>query len=84
MRQEQDTPISVASLRDGRFSLVQLGVVVLAARAIILDGFDGQLISFAIPSIVKEFGASRTEFAPIVAIGLVGMGLGSFAAGPFS
>ena len=84
MRQGQDTPISVTQLLDeGRFSLVQLGVVILAALAIVLDGFDGQLIGFAIPAILKEFGASRTEFAPIVAIGLVGMGLGSFAAGPF-
>lgn len=83
MAQAERAPISVTALLDeGRFSPLQLGVVVLAALAIILDGFDSQLIGFAIPSILKEFGASRTQFAPIVAIGLFGMGIGSALAGP--
>jgi len=47
----------------------------------ILDGFDGQLIGFAIPVIIRDWGATRADFAPVVAAGLVGMGIGSAIAG---
>lgn len=60
---------------------VQLGLVALAALAIILDGFDGQLIGFAIPSLIKEWGVTKADFAPVVAIGLLGMAFGSVMAG---
>ncbi len=58
----------------------KLGVL-LAALAIVLDGFDGQLIGFAIPVIIQEWGVTREDFAPVVAAGLIGMGFGSALAG---
>jgi AAHS family 4-hydroxybenzoate transporter-like MFS transporter len=61
-------------------SFQKLGVL-LAALAIVLDGFDGQLIGFAIPVILVEWGVSREDFAPVVAAGLIGMGFGSVLAG---
>ena len=68
-------------LDEGVWSTVQKLSVCLAALAIILDGFDGQLIGFAIPVLIKEWGVSREAFAPIVAAGLVGMAVGSGVAG---
>ena len=65
----------------GPFSSLQKWVVLMAALSIILDGFDGQLIGFAIPVIIKEWGIERSAFAPAVASGLVGMALGSAFAG---
>jgi AAHS family 4-hydroxybenzoate transporter-like MFS transporter len=59
-------------------------VVALAAFAIVMDGFDGQLIGFAIPAIINEWGITRTAFAPAVAAGLFGMALGSAGAGLFA
>ncbi len=56
--------------------------IFLAALAIIFDGLDNQLLGFAIPAIVKDWHVTRAAFAPIVASGLVGMGLGSTLAGP--
>lgn len=56
-------------------------IVLLACVAIIFDGFDGQLASFAIPLLVKEWGVARGAFATVVAAGLVGMALGSASAG---
>ncbi|MFB9125155.1 MFS transporter [Paraburkholderia dipogonis] len=56
-------------------------VVLLAALSIVLDGFDSQLIGFAIPVLIKEWGVTRAAFAPVVAAGLIGMGLGSACAG---
>lgn len=71
-------------LDDGPFSLAQKMAVLLAAFAIVMDGFDGQLIGFAIPVLIKEWGITRNAFAPAVAAGLIGMGLGSALAGLFA
>lgn len=71
-------------LDDGPFTRMQKWVVLLAALSIVMDGFDGQLIGFAIPVLIKEWGVTRGAFAPVVAAGLVGMGLGSAFAGVFA
>lgn len=68
-------------LDDGPWTNMQKIVAILAALAIVADGFDGQLIGFAIPLIIKEWGVSRGDFAPVVASGLVGMAIGSAFAG---
>ena len=69
------------TLDHGPFSTLQKIVVTMAALSIILDGFDGQLIGFAIPVIMKEWGLQRSAFAPAVASGLLGMAVGSMFAG---
>ncbi|WP_043459141.1 MFS transporter [Azohydromonas australica] len=71
-------------LDDGPFTGMQQLVVLLASLAIVLDGFDGQLIGYAIPDIIKEWGITRSAFAPTVAAGLVGMGIGSAFGGWFA
>src|SRR3954463_8850744 len=68
-------------LDDGPWTTLQKAVVILAALSIVADGFDGQLIGFAIPLIIKEWGVTRGDFAPVVASGLVGMAIGSACAG---
>lgn len=72
------------TLDHGPYALVQRIAVVLAALSIIVDGFDGQLIGFAIPVLIKEWGVTRGAFAPVVAAGLIGMGIGSAMAGLFA
>jgi len=71
-------------LDDGPFSAAQKLIVFLAALSIVMDGFDGQLIGFAIPVLIKEWGITRNAFAPAVAAGLIGMGIGSALAGWFA
>lgn len=68
-------------LDDGPWASLQKWVVCLAALAIVLDGFDGQLIGFAIPVLIREWGLTRGDFAPIVAAGLFGMAAGSVLGG---
>ncbi|KVW13414.1 hypothetical protein WK91_22430 [Burkholderia cepacia] len=51
------------------------GALLLAALAIVLDGFDGQLIGFAITVLIREWGITRGAFATEVAAGLIGMGI---------
>ncbi|WP_156936843.1 MFS transporter [Bradyrhizobium sp. WSM2254] len=72
------------SLDEGPFTGFQTIVVLLAALSIVMDGFDGQLIGFAIPVIIKEWGVTRGAFAPVVAAGLIGMAMGSASAGLFA
>lgn len=73
-----------ALLDDGPFTNMQKWVVMLAALSIVMDGFDGQLIGFAIPMMIQEWGITREAFAPAVASGLIGMGIGSASAGLFA
>ncbi|SMG06695.1 MFS transporter [Paraburkholderia susongensis] len=68
-------------LDDGAFTGVQGVVVLLAALSILVDGFDGQLIGYVIPVLIKEWGITRNAFAPVVAAGLAGMAFGSIGAG---
>jgi AAHS family 4-hydroxybenzoate transporter-like MFS transporter len=71
-------------LDTGPWTTVQKVIVFLAALSIVMDGFDGQLIGFAIPVLIKEWGITRGDFAPAVAAGLFGMGIGSACAGIFA
>jgi AAHS family 4-hydroxybenzoate transporter-like MFS transporter len=68
----------------GPFTGMQKTIVFLAALSIVMDGFDGQLIGYAIPLILKEWNLSKAAFAPVVAAGLIGMGVGSASAGLFA
>ncbi|MDR8402161.1 MFS transporter [Paraburkholderia sp. USG1] len=69
------------ALDHGPFTLIQKIVVLMAAIAIVVDGFDGQLIGFAIPLMIREWGVSKAAFGPTLAAGLLGMGLGTVVAG---
>jgi len=69
------------SIDNGPWTSFQKVAVLLAALSILFDGFDGQLIGYAIPVIMREWNVSSASFAPVVAIGLVGMGVGAACAG---
>jgi AAHS family 4-hydroxybenzoate transporter-like MFS transporter len=74
--------IDVAALLDGSsWSTYQKVLTALVALAVIFDGFDIQIIGFAIPSLMQEWHAARSEFGPVLAVGLAGMVLGGPLAG---
>lgn len=54
----------------------------LSAAIVLLDGFDIQVLAFAAPAIMAEWGVSRAELAPLFAAGLVGMAIGGILGGP--
>ena len=66
---------------DGRWSGYQHWLVALAALTIIFDGIDNQLLGVTIPSIMADWHVARSAFAPVVALGFVGMMIGGAAAG---
>ena len=74
--------VDVAPLLDtGRWTGYQKFVTALSAVAVIFDGFDILIVGFAIPSLMKEWGVGRPAFGPVLALGLVGMAVGSPFAG---
>jgi AAHS family 4-hydroxybenzoate transporter-like MFS transporter len=74
--------IDVGALLDrSSWSTYQKLLTALAALAVIFDGFDIQILGFAIPSLMQEWHSVRSEFGPVLAIGLAGMVLGGPLAG---
>jgi AAHS family 4-hydroxybenzoate transporter-like MFS transporter len=74
--------VDVAALLDGhRWSTYQKLLTVLAALAVIFDGFDIQILGFAIPSLIREWHVARGDFGPVLAVGLAGMAVGGPLAG---
>src|SRR5689334_16431008 len=76
--------VDLAELLDGAsWSAYQKWITALAALAIIFDGFDIQILGFAIPSLMREWHVARSDFGPVLALGLAGMAVGGPVAGYF-
>ncbi|MHC5305777.1 MFS transporter [Bartonella sp. LJL80] len=65
------------TLDNAPFTFYQKLIVFFAAVAVILDGFDSQLIGYAAPALMREWGLTRNEFMPAVVAGVFGMGVGA-------
>lgn len=75
-------PLDIGDLLDrGRWTPFQRRILALSATCVLVDGFDSQLIGYAIPVLIRDWGVGRADFAPVVAAGLVGMSVGSAVAG---
>src|SRR5688572_5510351 len=74
--------LDVARLIDeGRFSPYQQRLVAAAAMLIVLDGADNQLLSNAIPAMMREWDLPRPAFATASAAAPLGMILGGVVGG---
>lgn len=66
----------------------QVLVVVAAAMAVVLDGFDSQLFGLSIPAISGDFGIEPTELVAqlgwVLSLTFVGMGIGALSGGYFA
>lgn len=65
----------------GRFTVYHALIVFIASVSIILDGFDSQLMGYAVPTLMKEWGIVREAFVPAVTAGFVGMVVGGVVTG---
>ena len=72
---------SIVSVDDGPWTRHQKWLVCLTASTIVFDGMDNQLLGITIPALIADWHVARTAFAPVVSLGLVGMIVGSTAAG---
>src|SRR5579864_6830458 len=69
------------ALESGGWTLRQKMFVVIIALAIVVDGFDNQGIGLTIPAIVADWRVARAAFAPVLALGIIGLSLGTMSAG---
>jgi len=53
----------------------------LAALTVVLDGFDIQVLGFAIGPMAKEFGVDKGAFSWVLALSYIGLGLGAAGGG---
>ncbi len=75
-------PVDVSSLIDrGHWTAYQKWLVALVALTIVFDGIDNQLLGVVIPTVMREWGVPRSDFAPVVSLGYAGMMMGGALAG---
>ena len=75
-------PIDVGRLLDeGRWSGSHTRVSVLVGLCLVLDGFDNQALSFALPTLIRAWHLPGSRFALVLAIGLVGVSVGNVVGG---
>jgi len=55
-------------------------VLALCCIAVVLDGFDTQVIGFAAPALLADWGVTKADLAPALAMGLIGMTVGAVVA----
>lgn len=69
------------AIDQGAWSAYQKWILLLVAFAVTFDGFDIQILGLSIPALMKEWGAARAAFAPVLALSLVGMAVGTVLGG---
>ena len=67
-----------------RFNGFHLGLTVLCAASVFMDGFDAQAIGFVAPALTAAWGIPRTELSTILSAALVGMLVGALVFGPLA
>jgi MFS transporter, AAHS family, 4-hydroxybenzoate transporter len=68
-------------LDDGGWGGYQKALVAAAALAIVFDGLDNQVLSSAIPAIMRDWQVPRSALTPALTSGFVGMMFGGFIGG---
>ena len=74
--------MDVGALIDGgEWSSFQKLVLVLAALAFIVDALANQVVAISIPAMMHDWRVTRADFAPVIAVGWVGVAIGTIAPG---
>src|SRR6202521_4204425 len=81
MTQAQGT-VDVLELLDRQISPFQIRVLVLCALAVMLDGFDIQMIGYVAPAIAQDLHLGPAGISPVFASGLLGLPIGALIFGP--
>lgn len=71
-------PVDVVDLVDrSRLGRFQVGMLVLCAVCLVVDGFDVQSMGYVAPAIVDDWHVAKASLGPVFGAGLLGMLLGS-------
>jgi AAHS family 4-hydroxybenzoate transporter-like MFS transporter len=77
--------VDVSGIIDShRLSGFQIGIFVLCALTIMIDGFDVQSIAYVAPVLTRAFGVERAMLGPVFSAGLVGTVLGALLIAPLA
>src|SRR5579872_2037076 len=68
-------------LDEATWSPVHKRVLALAALAFAADGLANQTLGLALPALIHDWGTPREAFAPVAALGLIGVALGTVLGG---
>lgn len=72
-----ENPIDVPALIDrSRIGSFQIGIYLIVALSVVMDGFDVQAMGYVAPAIIREWGVSRAALGPVFGAGLLGMLVG--------
>ena len=69
------------ALEEGPFTPFQMRCAIIAVLAVVLDGFDIQLLGVAMPSLMQAWGVDKTAFVPVIGAGLLAMSLAATVTG---
>lgn len=56
----------------------------MCLAAVIVDGFDAQIMGYVAPELMRAWGISRTTLAPVISAGLFGLMIGALVLGSAS
>lgn len=74
--------IDVNTLLDRHsWSGLQKRFVLVVALAVVIDGFDNQVLGLTIPSLSAEWHVGREAFALVLALGIIGLSIGTALGG---
>jgi AAHS family 4-hydroxybenzoate transporter-like MFS transporter len=59
----------------------QVGALLVLLAVLVVDGLDLQILAFAAPAILKEWGVSKAQFSWAIAAAPMGMAVGTFFGG---
>ncbi|HEX8107771.1 MAG TPA: MFS transporter [Kofleriaceae bacterium] len=65
-------------------SRFQVGVAVLCAAIVFLDGFDALIMSYVAPALRAQFHFDKLALGPVLSFGLIGMLVGALVFGPLA
>jgi MFS transporter, AAHS family, 4-hydroxybenzoate transporter len=68
-------------VEQGRLGRFQVAAFAVLCATLVLDGYDVQVLGYAAPAIIEEWGIPKTDLAPVFGTGLFGLFLGSMLGG---
>ncbi len=68
-------------IEEGALGVFQKGVLAWLCVLMTIEGFDMQVMAYAAPSVLKEWGLDRASFGPVLSASLFGYMLGAFVLG---
>lgn len=81
----QNKTVDIQKLVDeSKFTPFHLLVFATCFFVILLDGFDTAAIGYIAPSLLKEWGLTKPQLAPVLSAALAGLALGSVTIGPLA